>query len=195
MRTIGTLCLALAGAGLLATAPAQAQDATGCYLARGTMEDAANRPSPLGAVVITLGGEEAKLCYGRPSARGRTVMGDLVPMGTPWRTGANEATALHLPFSADVGGIELEPGVYSLYTIPGESEWKIVLNRAHERWGIPINDEVQAQDVGSFERSPEATEETVETLTFRWEPHGEGMGHLIMEWEHTRVEIPIHKAG
>lgn len=195
MRRIGTLSLALVGAALLAATPVQAQDASGCYLARGTVEDAANRPSPLGATVITLGGEEAKLCYGRPSAKGRAVMGELVPMGAPWRTGANEATALHLPFAAEVGGVDLEPGVYSLYTVPGEGEWEIVLNGAHERWGIPINDEVRGQDVGSFKRPAESTDEMVEALTFRWESHGEEMGHLIMEWEHTRVEIPIHKEG
>jgi len=166
-----------------------------CYLARGDMAAAAQRPSPLGEAVISLGGQEAKICYGRPSAKGRTVMGELVPFGQPWRLGANEATAIHLPFAAEVGGVDLDPGSYSLYAIPGETEWEFFLSRSYERWGIPISEEVTAENVGSFKRPVEATEGAVEQLTFRFDSHGEGMGHLVMEWERTRVEIPIHTSG
>ena len=172
--------------------PARAQE---CYLARGDMAAAAQRPSPLGETVITLGGQEAKVCYGRPSANDRTVMGELVPFGQPWRLGANEATAIHLPFAAEVGGVRLEPGSYSIYAVPGEKEWEIFLNRNFERWGIPINDEITAENVGSFTRPAEATEGMVEQLTFGWMAHGADMGHLVMEWERTRVDIPIQKAG
>jgi len=166
-----------------------------CYLARGDMAAAAQRPSPLGETTITLGGAEAKVCYGRPSAKGRVVMGELVPFGEPWRLGANEATAIHLPFAAEVGGVELEPGTYSLYAVPGASEWEFFINRSFERWGIPINDEVMEENVGSFIRPAAATEGPVEQLTFRWDSHGADMGHLILEWENTRVEIPIRKGG
>ena len=175
-----------------AVVSAQAQE---CYVRGGDLAAAAQRPSPLGETLITLGGEEATLCYGRPSANGREIMGGLVPWGQPWRMGANEATALHLPFSAVVGGVELEPGSYSLYAIPGESEWEIFVNGNAERWGIPINDEVTAENIGSFTRPAGATEEPVEQLTFRWDSHGAGMGHLMMEWENTRVEIPSQKGG
>jgi hypothetical protein len=185
----GALALTLLG---VATASVQAQE---CYLARGDMEAAAQRPSPLGETAITLGGEEAKVCYGRPSAKGRVVMGELVPFGEPWRMGANEATALYLPFAAVVGGVELEPGSYSLYAIPGDSEWKIFLNGNVQRWGIPIDDTVTAANVGSITRPVGATDGPVEQLTFRWDPHGANMGYLVMEWENTRVEIPIQKAG
>jgi hypothetical protein len=140
-------------------------------------------------------GQEATICYGRPYAKGRTVMGDLVPFGQPWRLGANEATAIHLPFAAEIGGVELEPGTYSLYAVPGADEWTFFLNSNYERWGIPINAEVKATDVGSFTRPAESTDGMVEQLTFRWDSHGEGMGHLVMEWENTRVEIPVHGPG
>jgi len=178
----------------LAPAVGQAQD-TPCFLARATVAEAAERPSPLGTVTITMGGETATLCYGRPFARDRTVMGELVPFHRPWRTGANEATALHLPFAATVGGVELDPGSYSLYTIPGENEWEIVLNESVERWGVPISNEVREADVGSFTRPAESTDSMVDQLTFRWEPRGEAMGHLVMEWERTRVEIPVERIG
>lgn len=176
----------------MAAAPPAA--ASACFL-RGAPEEVAERPSPLGVVEVALGDQTATFCYGRPSARGRTIMGELVPFGEPWRMGANEATALHLPFAADIGGIAVEPGSYSIYGIPGESEWEIVVNGESERWGVPINEGVTAHDLGSFSRPSATTDGMVETLTYTWMPHGEGMGHLVMEWENTRVEIPIHRSG
>jgi hypothetical protein len=184
--------------GLLLVAPPilSAQEGVDrCFLRNATPAEAAERPSPLGVVRIPMGEEAATLCYGRPSANERVVMGELVPFGQPWRTGANEATAVHLPFAATIGGVAVEPGSYSIYAIPGETEWEIVVNRSWERWGIGIDDGVRAEDVGSFSRAVAPTDERVETFTIRWMAHGEGMGHLVMEWENTRVEIPIHRAG
>ena len=109
--------------------------------------------------------------------------------------GANEPTQLHLPAAAQVGGVDLEPGVYSLFVIANEDEWEIVINSTYERWGIPVNAEVRASDVGSVTRPVQETDEFVETFTIEWDAHGDAMGHLVMEWENTRVEIPIHKAG
>lgn len=178
-------------AGAEAPAPASTGQLT-CWTREGT-PPAADRPSPLGETVLTLGGQEALLCYGRPSARGRTVMGDLVPYGEPWRLGANEATTLHVPFAVRVGGVAVEPGSYSLYAIPGETEWEIVVNRAIERWGIPISDEVRAADVGSVTVPISSLEEPVETFTISWTSRGESAGDLVVEWERTRVLIPVER--
>ena len=157
--------------------------------------DAEGRPSPLEEVEFTLSGDPALLCYGAPSSRDREVMGALVPFDSPWRMGANEATALHVSFPATIGGVAVEPGSYSLYAMPGESEWMIHVNQNAERWGIPVNDDVMAADVGTFTVPAASTESMVETLTYSFEPHEEGMGHIVMEWENTRVEIPVHHAG
>ncbi len=194
MRPVRTLSLAaLATAALVV--PAHAQDLAGCFVRGGDAAATATRPSPLGAVSFTVGGQDAKLCYGRPSANGRKVFGELVPLGAPWRMGANEATAIHMPVAGDIGGVKVEPGVYSLYAVPGEKEWEVFVNKQWERWGAPINDAVKAGDVGSFKRLVAPTATMVEQLTFTWAPHGTDMGHLVMEWENTKVEIPIHKAG
>ena len=74
-------------------------------------------------------------------------MGRLVPYGEPWRLGANEATAVHLPVRARVAGVVVDRGWYSLYAVPGEREWRIVVNRDWQRWGIPIDDGVMKADV------------------------------------------------
>lgn len=186
---------ALAGVVLLGGGPASPQDFSGCYLQNASVEQAGQRPSPLGETSFTLGGQEAKLCYGRPSARGRKIMGGLVPYGTPWRMGANEATALHLPFAARVGDVQVEPGDYSLYAVPAEGVWTIVVNRQADRWGIPINGDVRSADVGSFQRQVDPMSDMVETLTYVWMPEGAGSGRIVMTWEHTRLEIPLRRTG
>jgi len=167
-----------------------AQDLS-CWLRDATVEEAMERPSPLGETEIDLGGHIAKLCYGRPSARDRVVEGGLIPFGESWRLGANEATAIHLPFAARVGGIELEPGSYSLYAIAGEFEWEFVLNSMAERWGIPIDEAVQAGDFATFTGLPRSLTEPVEQFTINWHTHGGENGHLVLEWGTTRVEIEV----
>jgi len=169
--------------------------APSCFVRGATLDEAAARPSPLGQTAFTLNGQEGILCYGRPSANGRVVMGELVPFGAPWRLGANEATAIHIPVAATIGEVAVEPGSYSLYAVPTATEWTFHVNRQVERWGIPINDGVMAGDVGTFTAPVAATSSMVEQLTMNWESHGEGMGHIVIEWENTRVEVPVHGAG
>lgn len=172
--------------------PVRAQELPACWR-RGDPAALAQRPSPPDSVVATVDGGRVKVCYSRPSARGRTVMGQLVPYGEPWRLGANEATSIHLQFAAEIAGVRVEPGSYSLYTIPGENQWTIAVNRSIQRWGIPIDDGVQAQDVGRGTVAVERLNQHVEQLTLRFAPASQGATELIVEWERTRVRIPIRK--
>lgn len=194
MRCTGIAVLAPLAA-LVAGAPLAAQEFS-CPLRGGAQALAARaaRPSPPDSIAVALGGQTVKLCYGRPAARGRRVMGALVPYGQPWRLGANEATTIHLPFAADIGGVRVEPGTYTLYAIPGETEWRLVVNRAVDRWGIPIDDAVRRQDVGAATVRVERLAQPIETLTLRFEPprppRGRGTA-LVIEWERTRVRVPI----
>ncbi len=164
-------------------------DALSCYIARGTMAEAQQRPSPLTQTRFTVGGTDALLCYGAPSARGREIMGGLVVFGQPERIGANEPTTLHLAGPASVGDVAVGPGSYSIYAIPGPDEWQIFVNSSWERWGIPIDEGVRAAEVGSFTAVPEETDEFVETLRYVWAD-----GALQLEWENTRVRIPVSGA-
>jgi hypothetical protein len=173
-----------------AAAAPQVMAAPGCFLQRGTLAEAAERASPLDSATVALGGAEAKVCYGSPSLRGRVMLGEVEPFGQPWRSGANEATGLHVAFRIEVAGATLEPGSYSLYTIPGESSWEVVVNAAHERWGIPIGEEVRASDLGSITVDAETLDEPVERLTWRWERHSDTEADLILEWQTTRIRIP-----
>lgn len=91
--------------------------------------------SPLKQLSGTIDGVEVTVTYGSPAAKGRTLWGELVPYEEVWRTGANEATTIE--FSGDVM-IEEQPlaaGKYSLFTIPGESDWTVIFNTVSDQWG------------------------------------------------------------
>lgn len=152
-----------------------------------------SRPSPLDSISFEVGGQEVKICYGRPSARGRTMIGgESVPYGTLWRTGANEPTMIHTPLALSIAGIEVEPGTYSLYTIPGEIEWEVIVNRSISQWGAErtYNDEVKAQEVGRSTVPSSRIDGHVEMFTIKSESTGLG-ANVVLEWEHTRVTIPV----
>jgi DUF2911 family protein len=167
-----------------------------CYVASGTAEEAEMRPSPLRQTEFSVGGHAGLFCYGAPSARDRKVMDGLVPYGPVWRAGANEATAIYLTGNASVGGVDLEPGGYSLYAQPGADEWTFYLSNNYQRWGIPIEPSVRAAEVGSFTATPEPMDDMVETLQYRFEPSADGtMGDIVFEWENTRVKFHVHPAG
>ena len=187
---------ALLGIGALATAglciPMAAESQLPSCAFRGAPDALVERPSPLDSLVIELGGAQAKLCYGRPSLRGRAMIGVVEPYGTPWRMGANEPTTLHLGFAARFGPVELEPGSYSLYAIPQASNWTIVVNSDARRWGIPISPDVRRSDVGSFEVETRRSDTVVETLTFSFEGGG-NEGDLLFAWERTSLRIPIRR--
>jgi len=178
-----------------ATMTAAAQEAPGCFLRGATPSEAAERASPLDSTTVTLGNAEAKVCYGAPSMNDRVIMGELVPFDAPWRLGANEATALHLTFPATVAGVPLQPGSYSLYTVPTSGDWEVVVNAEHERWGIPINDEVRGMDIGSASVTPESISAPVERMRLSFDRISDTEAHLVMEWETTRLRIPVVHTG
>jgi hypothetical protein len=106
--------------------------------------------------------------------------------------GANEPTTLHLPFPVRVGSVDLSPGSYSLYAIPGRDAWTIVVNGNPDRWGEPIGADVRAADIGSFSVTPEPSGH-IETLTFGFQAAGPGQGALVYRWEGTALSIPIER--
>lgn len=154
--------------------------------------EVAGRASPYDSTSFELGGSTAKVCYGRPSSRGRTMLGGTHPYGQLWRTGANEPTTIHLPVAATIAGVAVEPGSYSLYTIPGETEWTIIVNRSISQWGIEsaYTADIEAQEVGRGTVAAAQPEAPVETFTIRAEPAAAGTD-LILEWENSRVRVPV----
>jgi hypothetical protein len=152
------------------------------------------RKSPLDSVTFTLSGQAVKVCYGRPSSNGRVMLGGSnVPYGKLWRTGANEPTIFYAPVPLKIAGIAVQPGVYSLYTVPGKQEWEIIVNKSVSQWGHEneYTPEVKAQEVGRAKVKAEAASTDLETFTIRAEPQGRKAAALILEWEKARVRIPV----
>jgi hypothetical protein len=155
------------------------------------------RQSPLDSLTFTAANQRVKVCYGRPSARGRTMIGGQgVPYGKLWRTGANEPTVIFTPVALQIAGVTVPPGKYSLYTVPGEKEWEVIVNRSTSQWGHEnsYTDEVRAQEVGRGKAPAEKLTAPVETFTITAEPASGEAQRLVLAWEKTRVAIPI-KAG
>jgi len=153
---------------------------------------AQGRKSPLDSLTFTVGGQSVKVCYGRPSARGRVMLGGRnVPYGKLWRTGANEPTVFFTPIALSVAGVKVSPGTYALYTVPGEAEWQVIVNRSTSQWGQEgyYTAEVAAQEVGRGRVASERIPDHIESFTIRSDS-----GVLILEWETTRVTIPVRPA-
>ncbi|MEO8090297.1 MAG: DUF2911 domain-containing protein [Gemmatimonadales bacterium] len=155
------------------------------------------RKSPLDSLTFTIAGKPVKVCYGRPSARGRTMLGGThIPFGKLWRTGANEPTIFYAPVPLRVAGLSVPAGVYSLYTVPGPKEWEIIVNRSTSQWGEEhqYTGEVKAQELGRAKVKSEALKTPVETFTIKAEPAGDKAA-LLLDWEKTRVRIPLESGN
>jgi predicted methyltransferase len=174
----------------LAGAPAGSEGLFACPF-REAKEALAQRPSPPDSAEARVGGARVKVCYSRPAARGRRIMGELIPLGTLWRTGANEATVLRADRPVSVGDVRLEPGWYSIYTVPQPEEWAVVLNRLADRDGLVIDEWVRSHDVGRFTVPVEDTGSHVENLTVRFEAEAAEAAFMVIEWERTRVRLPV----
>jgi hypothetical protein len=184
---------ALSGAPL--APPPQLAD-TACQILLPNDVPVEGRKSPLDSLTFLVAKQPVKLCYGRPSSRSRVMLGGAaVPYGKLWRTGANEPTILFTPVALTVAGIPVPAGTYSLYTVPTEGDWEIIVNRSTKQWGeeSQYTPAVAAQELGRATVKSEQLKQPIETFTFRSEGAGSG-AVLVLEWEKTRVRIPIKPA-
>ncbi len=174
-------------------APMPALQDTACITMNTESQPLESRASPLDSLTFTVAGYPVKLCYGRPSARGRPVFGALVPYRVIWRTGANEPTMIHATSAIRIAGIAVQPGTYSIYTIPGESRWEVIVNRAVSQWGheSTYTEDVQMQEVGRGVVPSEQVGRYTEQLTFEASEAAAGATILALRWERTAVAIPV----
>lgn len=153
--------------------------------------DAQGRPmgqlSPRDTVRATVGGATLVVDYGRPARRGRHVMGEVVPWGQVWRTGANAATQLRTDRDLVVGGTQVPAGTYTLWTLPTPSGWTLILNRQTGQWGTEYD---ESKDLARIPMSAEALADPVELFTIAIEPGGSG-GVLALAWDDVRASVPF----
>lgn len=102
------------------------------------------KPSPAKTAEGEINGAKITINYSSPAVKGRTVWGDLVPMGEVWRAGANDATTIEFSKDVKIQGKELPAGKYSFFVIPGEMESTFIFNKVAKQWGAYTYD--QAED-------------------------------------------------
>lgn len=148
-------------------------------------------PQPSTAQTITqeFGQGTIEVKYSRPNAKDRKIYGDLVPYGKLWRTGANAATKLTFNEPVIIGDTKIEAGSYALYTIPGEKEWTIIINKGHSNSGTVGYKE--SDDVVRVTAKPEILPSHVETFTIGFSQVGNFRVYLDIIWSNTKVSLPI----
>jgi hypothetical protein len=146
--------------------------------------------SPRDSVSLSLDTNRIDVNYGRPSTRGRTIMGQLVPWNQVWRTGANQATHLRTNFDMTLGGVPVPRGRYTLWTLPSPTGWKLILNKQTNQWGTSYD---AAQDLARCDAKVEHSAANVDTFTIALRVTGKTSGVLSLAWEHTLVSVPFEK--
>lgn len=125
-----------------------------------------------------------RVIYSRPQLKGRS-MDELAPVGKVWRTGANESTEITFYKDAKVGGKSIKAGTYSLFTIPGEDEWTVILNKNLHQWGAFSYD--SDADVARVNVKPTKDNDNLEAFSIAFDDDGT----MVMGWGTTRVAVPM----
>lgn len=148
------------------------------------------QPSPKASFQQTVGLTEVMVSYSRPAMRGRTILGDLVPFGKLWRTGANANTTIQFSDAVIVGGKKLAAGTYALYTRPGSSMWEVFFYSKSDNSGLPKEWDTDAvAAVLEVKTTPLAR--TAEYFTIAIDAMDYDSGSLRLAWENTEVQIPF----
>lgn len=144
--------------------------------------------SPRRSAEMELNGKKLSVDYGSPRMRGRKIMGELVPYDRVWRTGANKAT--HFTTEADliIGNVTVPKGTYTLFTLPSQKGWKLIINKRTGQWGIPYTADDEKQELARIDMKVETLSAPLEEFTISLEKAGDG-GILKLEWETTRASV------
>ncbi|XLS30144.1 DUF2911 domain-containing protein [Flavobacteriaceae bacterium M23B6Z8] len=129
-----------------------------------------------------------KVIYGRPQKKGRKIFGGIVSYGDVWRTGANEATEITFYKDATFGGKQVKAGTYTLFTVPGEKEWTVILNSDLDVWGAYSYN--KAKDVARVTVPVEKDSKSLEAFSIAFNQVGDDV-HLTLAWDQDRVAVPI----
>lgn len=147
------------------------------------------QPSPTQTVKQNFGVGSIELTYSRPSAKGRTVYGDLVPYGKVWRTGANNATVLTFSDDVTIGGVSVKAGKYGLLSIPNDGEWTLIITK-----DLTVNSPALYKQENDVVRLPAKTiklKEKVETFAIQFANITGSSCDVELCWDATKVVLPI----
>ncbi|RPI69730.1 MAG: DUF2911 domain-containing protein [Ignavibacteriae bacterium] len=145
--------------------------------------------SPTSTITQEFSTSKIEITYSRPSMRGRKVFGDLVPFGSVWRTGANAATKITFGEEVEIGGTKIPAGSYSFYSIPGQNEWEIIINKNTGNWGAMGYD--TKDDVVRVKVKSTTLSQATETFTMWVSNITFSSCSIDLAWENTMVSVPV----
>jgi len=145
--------------------------------------------SPRTSSMSNIGDNHVHIDYGSPGKRGRMIFGGLVGYGTIWATGAHKATYINFGKDVIVNDVAIATGKYGLFTIPGESEWTIIISKD---WDMHLADEYdEANDIVRIQAPVQNLDEVVESLTFEINEADEKNGTVTIKWDQTAVFFDV----
>jgi len=146
-------------------------------------------PSPACTIKQRVGLTDIEIAYSRPGIKGRQIFGSLVPYDKVWRTGANNATKITFSTPVKLNSQDVAAGSYALYTIPGENEWTIILNKGVGKSGTQYDEK---EDVLRFKTTPVSFGTTLETFTIEFNRVTDDSAVINLVWENTVVPIKVN---
>lgn len=149
------------------------------------------KPSPYAEVMQRIGLTDVTVMYSRPGVKDRTIFGDLEPYDQVWRTGANSSTKIKFEGDVNFGGTAVKAGTYSIMSVPGKGEWKVMLNTD---LGVQEGSYKAENNVAEVTIKGMSTKEKVETMTFWFANVKSDVADLMFAWENTTWSIPVKVA-
>lgn len=157
-----------------------------------TLEAQRQRVSPRETISATIGGKKVTIEYSRPYVKGRDVWdpnANIAPFGKVWRTGADEATTITTEGDLMLGSLHVPAGAYALFTIPGEEEWTLIINKVAKQWGAFKYD--ASQDLGRVKMKAAKQSTSTEQFTIELIATGGANGVLKLTWDKLSASIPV----
>jgi Protein of unknown function (DUF2911) len=155
-------------------------------------------PSPKCSLEQKVGLTDVAIEYSRPSMKGRTIFGNLVPYGKLWRTGANENTTISFSDDVVINGQTLKKGKYAIFTTPKVDMWEVVFYSDSDNWGTPENWNEKSVAL-STNVDTKMLSTPVESFTIGINNLDNNFAHLEFSWEKTFValkfEVPTQKTA
>jgi hypothetical protein len=147
--------------------------------------DKSQRPSPAAQAQCTFSdGKTITTDYSSPRMKGRQIFGGLVPYGEVWRTGANEATTFVTTTNLTAGNVNVPAGNYTIFTIPNQDKWTLIINKKTGEWGIPYK--YESDELGRVGMKVSQSPSSVENFTIAFSQKGNAC-EMSVSWEKTKA--------
>ncbi|MEP6644303.1 MAG: DUF2911 domain-containing protein [Acidobacteriaceae bacterium] len=152
-------------------------------------DDPSKRPSPAAQAQCKFNdGKSITVDYSSPRVKSRKIFGELVPYGQIWRTGANDATTFVTDANLIVGSKDVPAGNYTIFTLPKQDKWTLIINKKTGEWGIPYK--YESDELARTEMTVSKPSSMMENFTISFDQNG-GTCKMNMTWENTRASVDI----